>query len=120
MLLRPGGARDLRVGDVTHEQVAEGVLALLSDGRTTLATHELLPLEPVQEQLGFRRSRPPIWLSGPSQKTFPTTAASWSRSFSSIGSASRRAAMIPCTDSGSRSSLASSPSSSTIRANSSA
>ena len=37
----------------------------------------------------------------PSQKTLPSTAASCSSSFSSAGSASRRAAMMPCTDSGS-------------------
>ena len=53
MLLRSGGARDLRIRDVPHEQMAEGVLALLANGRTTIAAHELLTLEPVQEELGF-------------------------------------------------------------------
>ena len=36
----------------------------------------------------------------PSQKTLPCTAASWRRSFSGRGSASSRAAITPCTDSG--------------------
>ena len=51
-------------------------------------------------------------MTAPNQKTLPWTDASWSRRFSSAGSASSRAAMMPCTVSGSGSSPASSRSSS--------
>ena len=71
MLLRPRRARDLRVRDVTDEQVAEDVLALLSDGRAPLPAHELLPLEPVQEQLGFA----PVPVADPLERAEPEDLA---------------------------------------------
>jgi hypothetical protein len=43
--------------------------------------------------------------SASDQKTFPCTAAVCSKSFSVAGRRSMRAAMIPCTDSGSLSSI---------------
>jgi hypothetical protein len=46
--LRP---RDLPVGDVAHEEVAERVLDFLGDRAGALAPDELLPLEGVQEPL---------------------------------------------------------------------
>ena len=42
-------------------------------------------------------SRPPISASAPTQNTFPSTAASWSRLFRSGVSVSRRAAISACT-----------------------
>ena len=42
-------------------------------------------------------SRPPISASAPTQNTFPSTAASWSRLFRSGESVSRRAAINACT-----------------------
>ena len=60
-----------------------------------------------------QRVTPSTASTAPSQKTLPTTAASWSSRFSSSESASSRAAMIPCTVSGSSST---SPRSSRMRA----
>ena len=54
MLLGSSRTRDLAVGHVSHEQVPEGVFALSRDRGPALATHELLPLEPVQGLLGSR------------------------------------------------------------------
>ena len=86
VLLGPRGARDLAVGDVAHEHVPERVLALAGDRRAALAADELLALERVQPFLDApARSRPAIAASAPSQKIFPTTAASWSSAFSSGG-----------------------------------
>ena len=45
------GARDLPVGNVADEQVAEGELALVDDGARSLAAHELPPLESVEALL---------------------------------------------------------------------
>jgi hypothetical protein len=53
MLVHAGGAGDLAVGDVAHEQVAERVLGLALDRRAAGALDELLALEP--EQRFFRR-----------------------------------------------------------------
>ncbi len=44
-------ARDLAVGDVANEHVAEGVLGLARDGGAPLAADELLALERVQALL---------------------------------------------------------------------
>ena len=52
VLLGPSGAWNLAVRHVAHEQVSERVLALTRDRGTTLATDELLSLEPVQRGLG--------------------------------------------------------------------
>src|SRR6266545_332188 len=48
VLLSPGGPRDLRVGDVANERVAERVFLLVGDGRAPFAADEFLPLESVQ------------------------------------------------------------------------
>ena len=50
------GSRDLLVGDVADERVAEDVLVLAGDGRSELAAYEFLPLERVQPLL----ERPPL------------------------------------------------------------
>src|SRR5690242_12998105 len=46
--LGAGAARDLAVGDLADEHVAERVLLLPADRGTALPAHELLPLERVQ------------------------------------------------------------------------
>ena len=81
------------------------MLRCAGDGRAALAAHELLPLERVQELVepprldaGERRER--VRPERPSR----CTAASCSSPSPSAGSRSMRAAMIPCTVSGSRSS----------------
>jgi hypothetical protein len=51
--LGAGSARNLAVGHVAHEQVAEGVLALAGDRRAPLAADELLSLERMQPRLAF-------------------------------------------------------------------
>ena len=48
MLVAAGGARDLRIGDVTDECVREGVLRLAVDRTAPLATDELLANERMQ------------------------------------------------------------------------
>ena len=115
--VRPAGARDLAVRDITDEQVAEGVLRLAGNGRTALTPHELLRSSSCRRSSSVQRSPLPRWATAPSQKTFPSTDASWSTCFSSGESASRRAATIPCTVSGSSSGCLPSA---TSRANSSA
>ena len=82
--------------------MAEGVLGLAGDGRVLLAADELLALERVQPLL-HRPPREPgdRRRAHPTQTTLPSTAASWSTSFSSAVSASSRAAMMPWMDSGS-------------------
>ena len=120
MLLRPRRARDLRVRDVTDEQVAEDVLALLSDGRAPLAAHELLPLEPVQKQLGLA----PVPVADPLQRAEPEDLADDCRVLEQELLLDRKRIEAGGDDSlhrlGSRRPAPSSPSSSTMRANSSA
>ena len=72
-------ARDLRVGDVADEDVAEDEGGLAGDRGAALAAHELLALERAGGPPRPRaRGRSPSAASAPTQKTFPTTAASWS------------------------------------------
>ena len=111
------GARYLPVRDVANEQVPERVLGLSLDRGPARTLHKLLALQPEQRLLrlgpSIRRQ------TAPSQKTFPTTAASWRSAFSASERWSSRAAMIPCTVSGSASS-SSEPRSASILANCSA
>src|SRR5207247_3936978 len=51
MLVRATCSRDLRVGNIAHEQVPEGVLALARHRAAPLAADELLALERVQPLL---------------------------------------------------------------------
>ena len=44
----PGAPRDLSIGDVANEEVAEHVFGLSRDRGSALATDELSPLEPVE------------------------------------------------------------------------
>ena len=97
--------RDLAVGDVADERMPEGVLRLLrlpSSG----APAARIPFSPVRAELLELAPLGVLPARAPSQNTFPTTAASCSSCFSSAGSPSRRAAMIPCSVSGSGSSSA--------------
>ena len=114
----PLGARDLAVGDVAHEQVAEGVLALAGDRARTLAADELLALELVQRSLESSGRCRPATRPRRVQKRLPITAASWSKAFCAGSSRSSRAAISPCTVSGS--SLRRRPGRASMRANSSA
>ena len=102
MLLRSRRARDLAVGDVADEYVAERVLALARNRR---AARPSARTPCARARAGAPRpasaSTPSTASTAPSQKTLPTTAASWSSRFSSSESASSRAAMMPCTVSGS-------------------
>ena len=97
MLLGSLCSRHLLVGDFADERVAERVLVLVGDraSATSRLTNSFRSSECRRSSSG-RRSSP----SAPSQKTRPTTAASWSSSFSSRGRVSRRAAMMPWTLSG--------------------
>src|SRR6186713_970518 len=52
VLLGSAGTRNLAIGDISNEQVPEGVLALARHRGPPLATDELLPLEAVQGLLG--------------------------------------------------------------------
>jgi hypothetical protein len=98
--------------------VVERVLELALDRAVSLAPHELLSPERPKMLLDRARSDPVTAASEPAQNTFPSTAASCSSRFSSATSESRRAAMIPCTVSGSASPTV--PPSASIRANCSA
>ncbi len=51
VLARAGGTRNLRVGDVAHERVPEGVFRLPLDRAPPCRPHELLPSELVERQL---------------------------------------------------------------------
>ena len=53
MLPGPHRARDLPVGDVPYQHVAEAVLRLAPHRRSAGALHELLPLQRVQELFGL-------------------------------------------------------------------
>ena len=104
VLFDPARPPDLPVRDVAQQHVQERVLRLPGHRGAALAADELLALERVEPPCS--RS-PPSAATAPGQNTLPITAASWSSRFSSAGSASSRAPMIPCTDSGSGSSSAS-------------
>ena len=71
VLVGAAGARDLRVGDVTDEQVPERVFALLAHRRAPLPADELLPLEGVQRLLGLR----PVTVADPGDSPEPEDLA---------------------------------------------
>ena len=103
--VRPPLARDLAVRDVANEHVAEDVGGLAGDRRAALPAHELLAFERVHRLLDVSVGQTEhLRASAPGQKTLPTMAAAWTSAFSSGGSVSSRAAMMPWTDSGSGSS----------------
>ena len=84
--------------------MSERILQIAGDGRRTLASHELRPLKRVQPLLSDPLSTSASTVRGRARTSLPTTAASWTSSFCSGSSRSRRAAIRPCTVSGSRSS----------------
>ena len=104
--LRPRRARDLAVGDVADEHVAEDVLALARHGDCALAAQELLPLERVEQLLELRSGCAADRLRARRSRAPPDHRRVLDDAFSSGASASRRAAMMPCTVSGSGSSRA--------------
>jgi hypothetical protein len=83
----PAAARDLAVGDIANEDVAEDVCGLAGDRRAALAAHELLAFERMSSSLDVSLDRPSI-AERTGQKTLPTIAAPWTRVFSSGGSVS--------------------------------
>ena len=112
VLLRALGARDLAVGDVSHERMEEGVLRLARDRRSGGRAGRT----PSARARGGRARR--CSARAPGQKTLPITDASWRSDFSAGASPSMRAAIKPCTVSGSARSPP--PCSASIRAYSSA
>src|SRR5919109_3705848 len=51
MFLCAGTAGDLPVGDITQQDMVEGVLRVGGDGGTAFASHEVLPLQGAEETL---------------------------------------------------------------------
>ena len=94
--------------DVLREQ-----LDLTGDAGLARASQQLFALEPEGKLFGRRALALADCANGAQPARMPDHCASCRRLFSSAGSASRRAAMIPCTDSGTAG--ASAPRSTTIR-----
>ncbi len=120
VLLSAPRARDLVVGDVADEDVAERVLGLAGDGGVLLAADELLALQRVQPLL----HRPPGEPGDLRERSHPDDLAQDGGVlehvlFLAAVSASSRAAMIPWMDSGAPP-ASSRPRSCTIRTYSSA
>ena len=93
MFLRPLGARNLPVRDIADQDVLERELRLAVDRAAPRALHELLLLQRMQLLLADTERAEPEHLADHrrvlQQPPSPPAA-----------SPSRRAAMIPCTDSG--------------------
>ncbi len=103
----PARPRDLGVGDVPDQGVPEHVLVLVLDRGGPRPLDELLALQLGQGGLdrlaavAVGPGRPPsMAATAPGQKTRPTTAASWTSALTSGARVSRRAAISPCTVSG--------------------
>ena len=101
VLLGVRAARELSVGDVAEQHVPERVLRVAANRRAALAPDEVPSLQRAQETVDVWGGDACRRCDTPQPEHLPCTAASCSSSFSGRGSASSRAAITPCTDSGS-------------------